>query len=204
VDVREVHIDFGALDVNIWGLQISLNFWNGHAHISLHFGAFEVQVKVGHGDLGGLDVHLGHLELGAFDLPLGAFQFDVGDIHVHFGAFQLQIRHFHVTFYFWGRHVHFSLHFGTFQPKFGHLEFGQLEFSLRAMNVHIGCLNVHSGAFDVQFRALQVTLQLWDGDINVPLDLGALEVEVNIRHGDLGGLDVHLGHLELGAFDLPL
>ncbi|KAK2505556.1 hypothetical protein MC885_017780 [Smutsia gigantea] len=41
-------------------------------------------------------------------------------------------------------------------------------------------------------------------NIHISFDLRTFQVQVKVRHGDLGGFDVHLGHLELGALEFRI
>ena len=67
------------------------------------------------------------------------------------------------------------------------------------MNIHIWDINVHFRAFDVNVRALEVTFHFGQRYVHITLYLGALQIQVNFRHGDLGCLEVQVRHFKLGT-----
>ncbi|RLV61836.1 hypothetical protein DV515_00019984, partial [Chloebia gouldiae] len=200
VHIWHINVNFGAFDVQFRPLQVPFELGDRDIDVPLDLGALEAEVDVGHGDLGGLDVHLGHLELGAFDFPLRPFQLNIGEINIDLGGFDVDVWGFQVTLEFGYRNIDVPLQLGAFEVEvdighgdlgglevhLGHLELGALHLPLREINVHLWTFNVHLGTTHIQ-----VTLQLWKGHVHIALDLGALEAEVDVRHGDLGGLDVH-------------
>ena len=131
-------------------------------------------------------MHLRHLKLGAFQLSFWPFKAQIWSTNIYLWCRNIKIRLGQIHIQFW------ALSFKAGHGEFGHLHLWHLQVPVGTVNVNLWCTEVY-------FGPLQVPFQLWHCNVIFPLYLGTFHMQIYVRHGDLGGLDIHLWHPKLGT-----